>query len=81
MEDLLTQALDAIPAFDAGVVVVGAIVLEGACRVLKTKKPIGVLHSVRGVLIGVGNIADRLVSVTDQLLPQRIQKGKKKKRK
>lgn len=61
-----------VDGFLSGPAIIGlAAVLEVVFRLIKSEKPLGILHGVRAILRGVEKILEIVISGMDKVLPQR----------
>lgn len=71
--EFLQKLIDMVTNFmTTGVFAAVAMIVEMLLRVIKTDKPVGILHFVSGLFKKVAELMMALASLLDKILPQRI---------
>jgi hypothetical protein len=55
-----------------GVFVTIAMLLEMALRMLKTDKPMGIIHGISGFLKAISGLFGKVAELLDKVLPQKL---------
>ena len=79
--DSVIAFLSKLVAFDVNPMILGgvAIVLELVLRLVKSEKPLGIIHSISGILKKVSQLVSlvasavaKMADLTDKVLPQAV---------
>lgn len=70
--ELLDSLLKLMDSAEAKTLLIAGVV-DFIFRLIKTPKPLSILHVVANVLHKVGSFAEKLASLMDKVLPQRVE--------
>jgi hypothetical protein len=68
---VLDKVLGYIPA-EGAIITVGALVLEAVFRLVKTPKPLSIMHVIGAAFGQVGAICTKIGALLDKVLPQKV---------
>jgi hypothetical protein len=71
--EVVNKLIAAIPEASPMLVASVAFALDLIMRLIKSQKPIGVLHGLAGALKAVGALLSKSASFLDKVLPQRVE--------
>ena len=71
--ETINHLIEVISKFMDGTVFVGlAMLVEMFLRMVKTEKPVGIVHAISGFLKGVAMLFGKIAEMLDKILPQKL---------
>jgi hypothetical protein len=71
--EFIQKMIDVVTHFmSTGAFAALAMIIEMLLRVIKTDKPVGILHMISGLFKKVGELMMVVASLLDKVLPQRL---------
>jgi len=71
--EFLDQVLALLSGINGAAIATIAIVLDFAFRLIKSPKPLGVIHFVAGVVKQLAAVLTKIAEISDKVLPQKVE--------
>lgn len=73
--EILEAVLAFLGSINGAAVATIAIVLEFAFRMIKSEKPLGILHAVAAIIKKLAAVLTKIAELSDKVLPQKVEKS------